>query len=914
MPKKYIFYLVVLLLVAGLGYYGYSKWTEAREKVNLWTLVPDDAVFVIESGNHTQFTERLKRTQVWESLSEVTYLRRLEENLDLVDSLGGNRNDLQKFLGPKSILTSVHLVSKTDFDLVFYLPISTVKEHRYVRTLVENLEKNQVFQHTSHKYQGIQITELKNLNNGDAISYFSYRNNLIISQSTLLLESIIRRIKRKQFESVAADYKNINYLSQEKVYANVFINYRNLPPFLGLYFKPELRPAIEYLSGLCRNSMLEFKLENNKLFLNGFSNPETLGETFSRHLENQKPKQFKMQQFVPSRTAVLLHFGLDQASRMRQFSNPGPVLNTPVQTLTDSLAMFFGGELALGYLQTYSTAVAPEKVIIANMAAPGKVIGLLNQLVSNTNRQAGTAPYKEQKGKYTIRMVPLQEFPRQLFGNLFGGFGQAFFVQVEDFLFFTDDVATLRTILADIEAENVWGKSVAQKAFLEETQHETNFSLYVNSDNAWNLLNRFVNPEKRTSLLRNENLITDFNQFSVQFSKVESQFYTSILLRQQDALAIEDQRADTFEIEKSTAFRSSLINGPFPVRNPLNRSLEMIVQDSGQVLHNVSLSGKITWSDTLRETVVGEVMQVELGTDGKTKYLFATENKIHCLDRSGREVENFPYYLPDSVRIQRLTVLDWENGEHRLLVDDALGNLYMFDEAGDLIEGWEPRRLEARLAAEPQLVRVGAKKLVLTVLENGYVYALSEAGETYPGFPFSAGGAIRSGVFGKAGANLRKSEFTLVTQGGEVITFNLAGVIMRRHQLARPDRNARFTLVPENNNKSYLIARQSLGRVTLLNPEFRLLLERNFFTSSPKIVQYYLFGGDRIVYVITETGPAKTYLFDGKAQPIGNQVIENRNPVSLFYHEVTDQYQLYKVFGRELKKISIARPPSKAKP
>ncbi|KAA9340756.1 PQQ-binding-like beta-propeller repeat protein [Adhaeribacter soli] len=908
MPKRFIFYFGVLLLLAGLGYYGYSKWEEAREKVDLWTLVPDDAVFVIESGNHTQFIDRLKRTQVWESLSEVTYLRRLEDNLALVDSIGGRKGDLFRFLGPKTMLTSAHVVSKTDYDLVFYLPISTVKEHRYVRTLVENLEKNKVFQHSSHTYQGIQVTELKNLNNAGVISYFSYRNNLVISQSPVLLESIIRRIKRQQLASVKAGFKNINYLNQEKVYANVFINYRNLPPFLRLFFKPELQPAIEYLSGLCRNSMLEFKLENNKLFLNGFSNPEDLHGTFHEHIAGQKPKQFLMQQFIPNRMAVLLHFGLDQTSRMRQFNNPGPELNTPMSALTDSLANFFGGELALGYLQTYNPAASPEKVAVAQLAAPLKALALLNHMVSVQNQEAGTIPYKEQKGRYTIRMIPEPELPRKLFGKLFSGFEQTYFVQVENYVFFADDVVTLRSLIADIDAENVWSKSVAQKAFLEETQHETNFSLYVNSENAWNMLNRYVAPDKRTSLLRNEDLITDFNQFSLQFSAVDKQYYTSILLRQQDALAIEDQKADTFEIEKSVAFRSKVIRGPFPVRNPLNRSLEMVVQDSSLVLHNVNADGKITWSDSLQQALAGEVIQATFGSDGKTKYLFATENKIHCLDRSGKEVANFPYYLPDSVQIQRLTVVDWDNhGDHRLLVDDDLGNLYLFDEAGDLQPGWQPVKLEARLAAEPQLVRVGAKNVVLAVLENGYVYALNEEGEPYPGFPFSVGGPINSGAFGKAGVNLRKSEFTLVTVRGEVITFNLSGEITKRHQLVRPDRYARFTLIPESHKKSFLIARQSQGRVTLLNPEYRLLLERNFFTSSPKIVQYFLFGGERIVYVITETGPAKTYLFDGKAKPIGNLVIENRMPVSLFYNEPTDQYQLYKVYGRELKKISIKR-------
>ena len=84
-----------------------------------------------------------------------------------------------------------------------------------------------------------------------------------------------------------------------------------------------------------------------------------------------------------------------------------------------------------------------------------------------------------------------------------------------------------------------------------------------------------------------------------------------------------------------------------------------------------------------------------------------------------------------------------------------------------------------------------------------------------------------------------------------------------------------------------------------------MLFERNFFTSSRKLIQYFLFGGDKIVYAITETGTRKSYLFNGKAQPIGNRTIESKLPVSLFYDDVNHQYELYKVFKNTFRKIVL---------
>lgn len=909
MPKKYVYYLVFLAVLAGVGYYGYHKWAEAREKVNLWTLVPEDAVFVLESGNHEQFVDRLKRTQVWESLSEIAYLRRLEENIAVIDSIGGGRQSLYKFLAAKRMLTSVHVVSKTNFDLVFYVPISTVKEHRFVRTLGENLEKSNAFSQSTHEYKGIVITDIKNQSNGEILSHFTYRNNLILSQSAVLLEEIIRKIQRNQFESIAQDFHNIDYLEQPKVYGNVFINYHNLPPFLNLFLKPELKPDLEYLSGLCRNGMLEFKLENNKLYFSGFSNPQTISQSFYQHQAGQKPKGFNLQHYIPNRMAVFMHFGLDNFRSLREYKSKNNIArNTEELMWADSLARTFKGELALGYLQTFNPATPSEKIVYAQKMEEGRTSVVLNELIKKATAVSKTKAYKEKFGRYAIRVIPVAEFPELLFGRLFRGFEQCFIVELPEYVVFADNAATLRTILSDIDTENVWGKSVAQKAFLEEAQQASNFSVFVNSVNAWQMLYRSVVDAEKESLLRNEDLIKDFSQFALQFSAVDKQYYTSILFRQPDAKSSENEASDSLAVTLAVKLKSKIIAGPFAVRSPLNRSLEMVVQDSSLALHSVAANGTINWTDSLQEAVVGDIVQAPFGSDGKTKYLFATNTKIHCLDRNGKEIENFPYFLPDTIQAERLTVLDWnKDGNHQLLVDDKQGNLFLFNESGDLLPGWSPKALDGKLAASPQVFKVGVKNVLLAVLENGYVYALNEEGDEYPGFPFSAKSNLNSGVFGKAGSNLRKSEFKLVTVKGEVITFNLAGEVLKRHQLAQPDKSATFELVPENSRRTFLIARQSQGRVSLFDPAYRLLLERKFFTSSDKIIQYFLFGGDKIVYAITETGPEKTYLFDGKAKPLGKHPIENRKQIKLFFNEVTREYQLYKAHDRELDKITLPR-------
>ncbi|MGV3538702.1 MAG: hypothetical protein ACO1OQ_02765 [Rufibacter sp.] len=896
MPKKTIYWLCGVVVLLALGFYGFTKWTGAREKVDLWTLVPDDAVFIVETNNAPRFVDHLKETDLWGTVERIPFVLRLEDQLALVDSLSGGRTQLKNFLKNKNMLVSMHVMGRTDQDVIYYVPVNTVAEHRYIRTLVESVDKSEEYRQETRDYQGFQITDILHKDNQGNFSYFSYHNNLVISPSPVLVEEVVRRINRGQLESPAKDYKHTNYLSQPDVYANVFVNYQHVPDLLGTFLKEDLQDDANLLSSLCRNSMLELKLENNRLFLNGFSNPETVeGSLFSR-MKGHSPRPFKLREVLPTRAAILLHLGLNQMGTLRAEAGK------PNQTFLDTLANSFAGELGLCYLEAYDTRSSPEKILFAQASNPAYTQSLLNRL--QPGQTAGT---QEKHGPHTIRLLTTKELPSQLFGELFKGFEQTYYTTLQGYILFTDDVQTMRSLLTDVQVGKVWSKSEALEPLLEETQQEDNVGLYINTANAWNLLLRAMTNSSQAQLLRNSSVIKKFNHFSFQFSAAEQQYYTSLILRHQQESQVKEVMAEKgIRREEAFALPSRLISGPFLTQHPVDQSPELVVQDSALVLRGLAAEdGKQNWADTLDARVMGPVHQLPYGPDKRLKYFFATPNRIFGIDKNGQDLENFPFTLGDSLRLQRLTVFDFDkNGNYKLAVDDPLGNIFMVDMQGNLQPGFSPMRLDSRLAAPPQHFKVNGRNVLLVVLEKGFIYAFSEKGEAYPGFPIDVQATLKSGVFAKLGISFRRSSFTTVTQNGEVVTFDLTGEITKREQLLRPDRRSTFELVPEAAGKSFIIARTDPGRVALFNQDLRLLLDRRFVTSSAKQVQYFHFGADRKLYVITETGPRKAYLFDVQAKPLGEEPINTAYPVTARYNEVQNQYTIFSSFGKTLLKIT----------
>ncbi|GAA4314634.1 hypothetical protein [Nibribacter koreensis] len=897
MPKKTIYWLCGLLVLGALGFYGFTKWQETREKVDLWTVVPDDAVFVIETNNAPRFVDHLQQTDLWATVSRMPYVLRLEDQLSLLDTLSSGRIQLKKFLTKKNVLVSMHVLGRSDFDFIYYVPVKTVGEHRYIRTLVENLGRNPEYRQELREYQGFQITDISHNGNKENLSYFSYHNNLIISPSPVLIEEIVRKINRGQLESPAKDYKTTNYLSQKDVYANIFINYQHLPDLLGVFLRKDLQGDVNLISSLCRSSLLGLKLDNNRLFMNGFSVPETVEGSLYSRLKGHAPKTFKMKDFLPSSAAVVLHMGLDKMGALKG----GPGKDGP--GFVDTLANSFAGELGLCYLESYDTKTATEKVLFAQSSNPAYTSALLNRL--QPGRTNGT---EERHGKNVIRLLTTRELPEQLFGELFRGFEQVYYTTLSDYILFTDDVQTMRTLLKEVEAGRVWSKSEALQPLLEQTQQEDNVGLYINTANAWNLLMRGMSTEKQTALVRNSSIIKKFNHFSFQFSAKEERFYTSLLLRHQEESSVKAVLASAgFRQEDAFAFKSQLLTSAFLTQYPVDRSDEVVVQDSSLVVYGLGTqTGKQNWTDTLESPLIGQVQQLIYGPDNRLKYLYATPNRIHCVDKNGKDVNSFPFTLGDTLKLQHLTAFDYnKNGDYRLAADDNLGNLYLLDMQGNLQTGWSPMRLDSRLAAPPQHHKVNGRDVIVVVLENGFVYAFTTQGETYPGFPLNLEKNLRSTVYAKPGISFRRSLFTTVTQDGQVITFDLTGEITKREQLLRTDRRSTFELVPEVGGKSFIIARTDPGRVALYSQDLKLLLDRRFVTSSRKVIQYFHFGGDRKLYVITETGPGKAYLYDVQAQPLGQEPINASSPVTVRYHEVQNQYTVFATYKDAVQKIIV---------
>ncbi|GAB2782369.1 hypothetical protein HNQ93_002159 [Hymenobacter luteus] len=909
MSQRVLVFLTGLLLLSALGSYVYYRRTVARVPVDPWALVPDDAVLVTVTRDHATLVRHLKETQLWDNLMAVRYFQQMEENLALADSLTGGRQVVLRFLGRKRVLTSLHVTGPGRFDVLFQVPISSVREYRQVRSLVEGLSRDARFQVTTREYQDQQLTEIRPHGRDEGVTLLNYRNHLLLSASPALVEAVARRLENLDAPTVAAEFQSTDYFRLRGVDATLLLNQRRLPQLLSVFFRQELGPEIAAVASLARNEMTQMKLAGNKIVFNGFANPETARDALHQRLVGQPAQRLRMAEVLPLRAALVVHLGLGPAAALR---GPRPLralppdsVATAVQPLLDSLTAELSQEVALCYLATPSARARPGKLALAYTANPAKVANLLGQL----RRAVGASPAFGRVGPYQLHQTGVPHLPQRLLGSLFQGFEQPVVAQVGNYLAFGDTEPALRQWLTDVAAGEVWSRSPTQVAFLQETQPLARLSVLLDTRNCWNLLLRGLQEERRAGLLRNETLFKRFPQIALQWvpaaneQEAGAQYFTQFVLRHPVAGPATARPQHPDGTGSVLDFKLPLSSSPELVAVAGARLPGVLVQDTARLLHYITPDNVVAWSDSLSGPVVGPPYRLP----GGTGLLLATPGQLFQYNTQGQLQPNFPLNLPDTVRATSLTVSPPGGGAAaRLLVAGASGNLFLYDTQGQTFPGWQPKQLEFRLAGPPQYLVVNGRDVVVVLLENGYVYAFDQAGGTYPGFPISIGARLGSGVLVEAGTTLRRTRLTVVSQRGERVSFNLSGEVVSRSRVATWSRTSQFRLIPDQQQRTGVIVREDGGQLVLFTLGGQQVLSQRFVTSAPRSVQYFNFGPGRQVYALTETGPGKTYLYDARARLVGGQPFDSSTPqIALAHDASTGLYYLYRVVGKELRRTDV---------
>jgi hypothetical protein len=937
MSRKLLALLVAALLLLSLATYVYYRRTLASVPIDPYALVPDDAVLVLATRDHPALVRHLQEAGVWDNISGVRYFQQVAGQLALADSLdtGGNpspaarqRRGLLSLLGRKLVLSSLHITGPGQVDVLYQIPLATVREYRQARGLLETLGRDARYTLSTRDYEGYELQELTAKEGGGRLTVLNYRNHLLLSTHAPLVEAAVQRLQLPdEAPTVRAGFNDTDLLRLRDVDATVLLNFRRLPGLLDVLFRPGSHAQLDQAATLAREALLGLKIEPSQLLLTGFANPETAAGSWHQQLRGQPARPLRtLADVLTLRTALVLAVAGPLAAPSAA-ATPADSTGRGQAAALDSLRAALGPDLALAYLAAPTPAVAPARLVLARCAAPARAALWLARL----RRLQGVSPAFVRMGSFNVYGAGFtaEQLAPALLPPLSGGAGAALSAAlVRDYLVLGEPAA-LQTYLTDVGTGATWSRSAAQVALLQQTLPQARLTVLADTRQGWNALLGYLAEERRAGLLRNESLLKHFPQIAWQLfppdamaertpaarSDPNSQYYAQLVLRRpgQGTAA----GAEAGAAPGNPRFGTALVGQPLLLPAGPDDPAPAVVADSVGVLRLLSSRANAAlWADTLP----GPVVEASAPRLVRGRLLLATAHRLHWLSPAdGQPAPGFPLNLPDSVTIAAVATSPTPRPVPHLLLATTDNDLLLLDARGRQFPGW-PRRLEAPLAGPPLLLVVGGRDVIVAALRNGYVYAFTQAGERYPGFPVSAGAHLNGPLLAQPAATLARSVLRLVNQHGELLALTLSGDITSRRRVATWSRTATFSLVPDDNGRpgAFVIAREDGGRVDIYNPAKATtapLLSRQLLTSGPKPVQWFDFGGSRHVLALTEPGPGQVSLFDASGRPLSGAAAVPAAPwpstgtgVALRYDAARRRYLLLRVLGHELRRDALAAP------
>lgn len=898
--------LLFIVIAIGAGAFYYIKIYQ-QEKVDVWQMVPASAVLAFENNNLIDNWNHVVDKSSWKTLRNIPYFQNWESGVSSADSISGKNGLIDKIFRNRPLIISVHITSSNKFDFLFTLDLVDQSGRNVLSDVMAGVRKDRSINSNSRSYQGMELNELVDKKKQLTFTYFLHKNVVVGSFTPFLVEDAVRNVTdgfKETFKSQITALNGISKLENDE--GNIYIDFVKLPDLFASFLNEKKAASAKSITRFSGDTFLDIKVTDNELLFNGITTIDlNSSKSFIGTFRNQDPNKIDLADLLPNNTAILYHLSFSDfkewQSQLTKYWSA-----TDIDQFQQSLDFEQKYNLNLDWIENEAGSAIletpnsdqPDQLVLVGINDEAFAMEQLKQFAEQVNSGLGDSLYMENYNDQSIMQIAFSEFPSMIMGKYFTGFENSYVTAFGDYLVIGNSMQVVKYFLDEHENENNWGKSVRQNTFLENTLSKASFSLMINTSLCWQMIINNLNENWVGVFKDRESQLKSFDRIAIQVSNLDKRFYTSIAVGHQEK-PVTIAKTNRLARTQIAHALSPITTKPYLVRNHNNNKFEVLVQDSLNILYQISSEGIILWGDSIQDKIVSEIHQVDYYKNSKLQYLFATKNKIHLIDRNGDYVGNYPIKLGDGIDLEHLSVIDYNNSrKYRFMAVDEIGDIYLFDKEGKILDGWAPRSIGGRLAIPGFHVRVKGGDCMVALQRDGVLNVMNRRGKMYPGFPLDLKARVNEGLFRDIGNDFNSTRLITVSEEGEVIEVNLKGQIVKREQLAKPTKDSKFWLVKDALNKTFVIVRQEYSRTSILNRKGEVIMEKSIITTGDLHVQYYNFSTDNQLIAIIDPEQEFAYVYGKTGQQITFVPLESSNEIGLLYSSQQKEYKLYKNFGK----------------
>lgn len=836
------FLIIFCVLLSLIGVYYYNN----NKLTNVWDLISKKTIIIYEVNNPYEVWKKFKISYQKETKENELY-DLIEKKIDTINLF--LENELINFSKENKLLIGINTISKNKIESIFFIEKNKINK-KYFFKKIDSLG----YAINERIYNENKIYEVND--NSNNYNFLFINDFMIFSGSSLLIEDVIRTSKNKK---LSFQFNNIDLFKQvklEKDFGNLYLNFNKINELINVIINNNNFIKLDVLP---KSSFLDVDYNKNNFYLNGFTS--TINKTFKSNI----PISESMYKLIPTNTIYFYHLNSNNINDFNIVNNFDD----------DSLNIYFGYEIGRIIVEN-DFSNSHEEILIVNKE------NLKNINVSDSSE------YKN----YFIKTLKKNILKNLLNKTFIKDSVPIYYFEYDKFLFFGTKTSILRNYIDDIINKKLWGKEIYYNKYISKLNKNSNISLIINIDK---LLNNLI-PSKKYKIIKH------FDFISFQMKGIENKFYTNITIQEKD---IKLKYEEKIQPNKTFIAENKLIIKPNIVFSHLDNSPEIITQDKNFNVYQLSSDLKPIWKDSIDNTIISKVFQIDYYRNNKKQILFSTQKNIHSYDRKGNKLIGFPLKNPSISPIKFINLIDYDNSKRfRIAVANKNGEVYLLDKNGKKLSGWNPLVMNNELNQAPKHIRIAGKDYIIIILKNGEIYLKNRKGENYKGFPIKTKSTISSKVYLAKGGNSKNSFIEIIDDDGNFYKINFNGKIISLDQKYRPSKNSKFKIIQDPLEKYYKILSINYNSISISNKEENDI-KLTFNNNNNFIYQYYNFGSNNEIFSLIDNNENKIYLYKSNYDLLTDYHLNSTLPISIIYSSRKRKFDIYKIFNNTLSLIEI---------
>lgn len=778
--KRILNYILIVLAVAGISFLAYRFFTKINApEVNLIDVVPESAAVVISINQPFPLWNKLNTSNVvWDDLKHSSVFKPIHRTGTLIDSLAKNNLEFASLVYNKPLIISTHF-SGSKIDLLYAIPQGDLDEEKIISILSNCFNNKKSL--TSRVFKEHTIYTI-NSNHFILIE----KGFLTIATSAQLSESVAMHLEENRSIRNANGFTILENTIAKKADATIIINHSNFPSLLALLLNKETEQVMNQTNPYSLFTGLDVDFSSGTIALNGFSITNDslafLIDVFKQH----QPQEFKASDILPENTSGFIWLGINDglqfSTSIENYHQQKGTLNAYRENINQfnseydcnirqHILSWLGNEIVLFTTSTPKDENLEDHLFLAlqvnDLSNPTDELNILSAKIDSNN----VVPL-ELFGGIEIRRINHENLFGILFGNLYNGIKNPYFIRIDDYIVFANSIVSLENYLKDLSEDRILGKNITYFNFVSENLNsKSNLTVYANPSLIASQYKSFLNENEINSFSRKEELLNKFNAFAWQMSSNEKgMFYNNIYLKYNSS-GKQDSKS-LWELSLDTTVSSKV----FIVHNHISNTEDIVVQDDNYMLYLISNKGNVIWKKQLDEKIFGEIRQIDYFGNGKLQLAFCTNTQLHLVDLKGNYMEHFPIDLKNDVSAQA-GIFDYESNQNYRFLIPIGKQLLNLDKEGKATEGWDFEGASAVISQSPMFFRADNKDYIFVVDELGSIYILDRKGKTRHAVSFNLKNRTANHVQLRPSSTIENTKIIYSDSSGNIIRYFIGGSI-----------------------------------------------------------------------------------------------------------------------------------------